>query len=259
MRDETTIDSADSGQPDAGGAPTGHPAGTRGGRLRSVAAALHLSRGPDANPFLALGVGAVLFVLGAAASSLIDKSVASVIPDAEIEAARVQQALIADRTDSIGQGVQQLQARIDALASKPASADLAALSAEAQTVLAQMREVTPLLQDAALRNAALTANLRAAELARAGASPSAALVLPDNSSATVCGDFTIGVRRHDETGAWFALSRRGQTDEDLLRSGQSVALEQSDAAASVSFAGIRGTDPQLYGIDFNCYSVAQAG
>lgn len=242
---------------DDGSAAT--PEGSHPSGLPAAAARLHRLRDPKAHPVIALGLGAALFLSGAVAASMIDRGLSSVIPDAEIEAAREQQALIADRTDNIGQGVQRLQTRLDALAADPSSADLAAIRADAEAVLTQMREIAPMIQDAAIRNASLTANLRAAELARTGASTTAALVIPDNSSATVCRDFTIGVRRFDSTGARFSLSRQGQVDEDILRSGQSVALEQADAAASVSFAGIRGTDPLLYGIDFNCYAGTEQG
>lgn len=197
----------------------------------------------------------MMFLLGAVAGNFIDRGMSELLPDELAKAARVQQDLIADRTDNISQGVQQLQTTLSAIEGAPTPEELAEFQSSAARIVEQLKVVSPQVLSAAERNAALVGQMRAAELAASGASVSSALVIPDLSSAAICQDFTVGVEHYDGNRAYLRLTRGGETSDIVASPGDGVSLSQNGIKAGAVLAGIRGTDPLFYGIDFTCDKV----
>lgn len=197
---------------------------------------------------------AAVFAATSVGSSLIDRGVGSFLPDGAEEALEQQKALIEARTKKIDASVAGLKQQLDVMGTKIDKQDLERFRQEAEDVVKELQAVSPIVLTAATQNSAIVASLRRHDLAETGASLSSALLVPDNSSATVCKDFTVGVNSNGSRSAIVTLSRRGKAEGSTLISGETVALEQPDASASVSLAGVRSDDPRVYGIDFNCYA-----
>ena len=205
------------------------------------------------HPVLSSCLSVMIFALGAVASSVIGDFVERRLNSDAIAQAEIQQQQITEGTQRIEQRVTDMQAALQALGS---GSDVEAFQREAERLLQDLAEVTPVIQKAALTNADFVARLRQDALSRPdGATTTAALELTENGSATICRDFTVGLSPRSSDRVTLRLARKGQIDVSSdAQSGDTVSLRQSDASASATIAGLgRGASGTLIGIDYNCF------
>lgn len=207
-------------------------------------------------PVLSAILSGTMFLCGAAVSSLVGSVIEQQLNSDAIEAAELQQQQITDGTRRIEERVVGLQAALDALHADNNPADAQAFQQEAERLLKELSEVAPVIESAALSNADFVARLRHDALSRPdGATTTAAFELPLDGSATICRDFTVGIRSSGVNQVALRISRRGETNlNSTAFAGDTAVLRQADASASVTVAGFgRGASGDLVGIDYNCF------
>lgn len=205
---------------------------------------------------LSVVISGGIFLSGAAVSSLIGSMVEQQFNSEALAAAEIQQQQITDGTRRIEERVVSLQTSLNALHAGNNPADAQAFQLEAERLLKELAQVAPVIESAALTNADFIARLRHDALSRPdGATTTAAFELPLNGSATICRDFTVGIRSSGTNQVRLNISRRGETASNVTAvSGDTAVLRQSDASASVTVAGFgRGATGELVGIDYNCF------
>lgn len=208
------------------------------------------------HPILSALVSGTIFMCGAAVSSVVGSVVEQSLNSNAIAAAEIQQKQITDGTRRIEERVASMQASLNALHAGSNPADALAFQQEAERLLKELSEVAPVIESAALSNADLVARLRHEALSRPdGATTTAAFELPLDGSATICRDFTVGIRETAINQVALTISRKGESRTNhTATSGETQALTQADASASVTVAGFgRGAKGELVGIDYNCF------
>lgn len=228
----------------------GQPKPARSSRLATI------TRPFRDHPILSALVSGTIFMCGAAVSSVVGSVIEQQMNSDAIAAAEIHQQQITDGTRRIEERVASMQSSLQALQSDSNPADAQAFQQEAERLLKELSEVAPIIENAALSNADLVARLRTEALSRPnGATTTAAFELPLNGSATICRDFTVGIRETGTNQVALTISRRGESRTNhTANSGDTQALTQPDASASATVAGFgRGANGTLVGIDYNCF------
>ncbi|WP_294927648.1 hypothetical protein [uncultured Paracoccus sp.] len=194
-------------------------------------------------------------IFTAAISSVVSLGIDEAWSGPAREEAEARQIIIEERTGRIDEGVTTLHATLAALQSAQSEADFQAFGQEAQRLVEQIEQLSPLLEQASSESSAQLALLRQQTLAQSGVTTASALQLAYGGSATICGEFLLAVRPTSRSAAaHLVLSRHGEsTSESRAEIGDSItmATPRRTAVATVTGFGL-GPDGNLVGINFDC-------
>ena len=225
-------ETAPSGAPDA--PQTVASKGRINGFVRRVTSVI------EANPFLSVLSGLLLFCLGWFGNLLLDSAYRTFFPDQDLIRAQVLREQINAKTDTIGEKLVVMEANLSKVGSDGEEAK--AFLAAAETVMRELEGLRPgiaQLASDADRHTERLASAKASELARTGQSAQADFVLPYDGGMTLCPSrFTFAVTRSTIQGhVGMTLSHEGENNGGSFTPGQSIRLDGPDGGVSVGYLG----------------------
>ena len=198
----------------------------------------------------------ITLILGATISSIIGLGIEEAWTGPARAEAEARQIIIEERTGRIDEGVTTLHATLAALQSAQGEADFQAFGQEAQRLVEQIEQLSPLLEEAALQNAAQIAQLRREVLASAdGVIRTSALEIARGQSVVICGGYLLAVRTSNYSKAvHLILSRHGETiSQNRTRLGESIIMRTPEKTVVATVTGLSvGPNADLVGLNFDC-------
>ncbi|MDM8166558.1 MAG: hypothetical protein QUV18_11445 [Roseovarius sp.] len=208
----------------------------------------------EANPFLSVLSGLLLFCLGWFGNLLLDSAYRTFFPDQEMIRAQVLREQINAKTDTIGEKLVVMEANLSKVGSDGEEAK--AFLAAAETVMRELEGLRPEISQLASEADRYTerlASAKASELASTGQSAQADFVLPLTGGMTLCPSrFTFAVTRSSSPGhVYMTVSQDGQSNAANVIPGQALRLDGRNDSVSVSYLGPQAAS-DLHRFNFSC-------